>query len=50
MDCVKWEMSEDDMNSFIKNIRKCDAAMALLITSQKIKHNRLLSDLKAIRK
>ena len=49
MDCAKWKMSEQDMDSFIKSWKDFETELDRLIINQKSTREKLLSDLEAIR-
>jgi hypothetical protein len=48
MDHVKWKMSENDMNTFVKSWDDCETALDFLIIRQQIIHEQLLKNLKVI--
>jgi hypothetical protein len=48
MDHVKWKMSEADRILFLKSWQDCETELDRLIINEKIRLNKLLSDLETI--
>ena len=44
MDYVKWNMTQKEMNTFIKGWNDCEAALDLLIIKQQTKNDKLATD------